>query len=264
MSTYRIEWECCGSVTETVSWEPDACPVCTRDELRVQVAGLIAERDKLLNDHDIDMLEYHNACVESAQRGAEAERLRNAIYTLDRELGHDDRDDDLRERIISPVLGGQSVPAAEPVARVRIHTTGGNAGIAWSGVPIHGVPTMRDGEPLYAAPQPTARTRQPTDAELAALIGAMPIRPPIDIEQMIRECVPGGSVCDPQAVADAIREYARGVSGVVTQRDALQLLTDEQIRNEAFARYTVGASRQAFVCGVLFAIEVSGQKGGAA
>ena len=29
MSTYRKEWDCCGSVTETVSWEPETCPFCT-------------------------------------------------------------------------------------------------------------------------------------------------------------------------------------------------------------------------------------------
>ena len=29
MSTYRKEWDCCGSVTETYSWEPETCPFCT-------------------------------------------------------------------------------------------------------------------------------------------------------------------------------------------------------------------------------------------
>jgi hypothetical protein len=29
----------------------------------------------------------------------------------------------------------------------------------------------------------------------------------IDIERMLAECVPGGDVCDPQQVADAIRRY---------------------------------------------------------
>ena len=29
MSMYRKEWDCCGSVTETEAWEPDACPFCT-------------------------------------------------------------------------------------------------------------------------------------------------------------------------------------------------------------------------------------------
>ena len=29
MGMYRKEWSCCGSVTETESWEPDECPFCT-------------------------------------------------------------------------------------------------------------------------------------------------------------------------------------------------------------------------------------------
>lgn len=29
MGTYRKEWDCCDSVTETQSWEPDVCPFCT-------------------------------------------------------------------------------------------------------------------------------------------------------------------------------------------------------------------------------------------
>ncbi len=29
MSMYRNEWICCGSVTETDGWDPDACPFCT-------------------------------------------------------------------------------------------------------------------------------------------------------------------------------------------------------------------------------------------
>lgn len=32
MSTYRVEWRCCGSVTETEAWEPDSCPFCTPDQ----------------------------------------------------------------------------------------------------------------------------------------------------------------------------------------------------------------------------------------
>jgi hypothetical protein len=29
MGTYRKEWDCCGSATETDAWEPDNCPFCT-------------------------------------------------------------------------------------------------------------------------------------------------------------------------------------------------------------------------------------------
>ena len=31
MGTYRKEWNCCGSVTETEAWEPETCPFCTKD-----------------------------------------------------------------------------------------------------------------------------------------------------------------------------------------------------------------------------------------
>jgi hypothetical protein len=31
MSTYRVEWKCCGSVTETNCWKPDECPFCKAD-----------------------------------------------------------------------------------------------------------------------------------------------------------------------------------------------------------------------------------------
>ena len=31
MGTYRKEWDCCGSVTETEAWEPEHCPFCTDD-----------------------------------------------------------------------------------------------------------------------------------------------------------------------------------------------------------------------------------------
>lgn len=46
MGTYRKEWECCGSVTETEAWEPEHCPFCTDDtalfrkDAEREVAGL--------------------------------------------------------------------------------------------------------------------------------------------------------------------------------------------------------------------------------
>lgn len=44
---------------------------------------------------------------------------------------------------------------AGPVAKVRVHKTGGNAGIAWSAAPVNdhdSLPPLPDGSPLYAAP----------------------------------------------------------------------------------------------------------------
>ena len=43
----------------------------------------------------------------------------------------------------------------EPVAKVRIHKAGGNAGLAWSVAPLNdfdSLPLMRDGDRLYAGP----------------------------------------------------------------------------------------------------------------
>lgn len=50
---------------------------------------------------------------------------------------------------------------AEPVATVRVHDTGGNAGIAWSGVPTENAGVMRGGTPLYAHPHPPAQATPP-------------------------------------------------------------------------------------------------------
>lgn len=49
---------------------------------------------------------------------------------------------------------------AEPVATVRVHDTGGNAGIAWTAVPTENAGVMRGGTPLYTNPQPPST--QPT------------------------------------------------------------------------------------------------------
>lgn len=46
------------------------------------------------------------------------------------------------------------------------------------------------------APNTNARQPEATPARLG------------DVEQMIRECIPGGSICDPQRVADNIRAWA--------------------------------------------------------
>jgi hypothetical protein len=45
----------------------------------------------------------------------------------------------------------------EPVAKVRVHTTGGNAGLAWSATAVNGydsLPPLADETLLYAAAQP--------------------------------------------------------------------------------------------------------------
>lgn len=44
MSTYRKEWPCCGSVTETESFEPPFCPICQQAEAAEAVRA--AERER--------------------------------------------------------------------------------------------------------------------------------------------------------------------------------------------------------------------------
>lgn len=45
----------------------------------------------------------------------------------------------------------QQEAAQEPVAVVRVHKTGGNAGLAWSAVPTEDAPLLTDGTKLYTA-----------------------------------------------------------------------------------------------------------------
>lgn len=52
----------------------------------------------------------------------------------------------------------------------------------------------------------------------------------IDVEAMLRDCVPGGSICDPQRIADSIREWFDEHG---PQADARVGLTDEQIDHAA-------------------------------
>ena len=53
---------------------------------------------------------------------------------------------------------------AEPVATVRVHDTGGNAGIAWSAVPTVNAGVMRGGTPLYKHPQPPSAQADAAEA----------------------------------------------------------------------------------------------------
>lgn len=49
----------------------------------------------------------------------------------------------------------EAMEKQEPVAKVRVHQTGGNAGLAWSVAPLNdfdSLPLMRDGDRLYALP----------------------------------------------------------------------------------------------------------------
>lgn len=60
----------------------------------------------------------------------------------------------LRDDLLDAAEYLRQCAEVEPVATVRVHNTGGNAGIAWSGVPTEHAGTMRGGTPLYTHPQP--------------------------------------------------------------------------------------------------------------
>lgn len=45
MSTYRREWACFGSVTETDAWEPEFCPFCVNAECAAPSAANGAEQE---------------------------------------------------------------------------------------------------------------------------------------------------------------------------------------------------------------------------
>jgi hypothetical protein len=60
MSTYRKEWPCCGSVTETESFEPPFCPICQQAEAAGAVRAAERERCAVLTD---DMLRYAMAAM---------------------------------------------------------------------------------------------------------------------------------------------------------------------------------------------------------
>ncbi|TES73977.1 hypothetical protein E2P84_20445 [Burkholderia cepacia] len=94
-----------------------------------------------------------------------------------------------------------------------------------------------------AAPQP-AQADAPT-APLAMTLNqdapplTMTILPAqadarIDVEAMLRACVPGGDICDPQRIADSIREWFDEHGQNAAQADARVGLTDEQIEDAIY------------------------------
>ncbi len=108
-----------------------------RDALRFEIKVREAQRKRIEG-------ERHNANVALAGWVLEAERLRAKIEQMERQ---------------------------EPIAKVRIHKAGGNAGLAWSVAPLNDFdspPLMRDGDRLYALPG-----AQPAPSFADAYQGAM-------------------------------------------------------------------------------------------
>ena len=64
------------------------------------------------------------------------------------------------EDVEAAALYLRACAGAEPVATVRVHDTGRNAGIAWTAVPTESAGGLPRGMPLYTHPQPPSA--QPT------------------------------------------------------------------------------------------------------
>ncbi len=60
---------------------------------------------------------------------------------------------------------------------------------------------------------------------------AEPSRSALDVEQLLRECVPGGSVCDPQQIADAIRAYCAALPASVLTGGSPEHMLQDQSRD---------------------------------
>lgn len=82
-----------------------------------------------------------------------AQRLRDQAATL--------APNATREDMLEAARYLRACAGAEPVATVRVHDTGGNAGIAWTGVPTENAGVMRGGTPLYEHPQPPSTQAEP-------------------------------------------------------------------------------------------------------
>ena len=135
---------------------------------------------------DLDFLERFAALVAAAEREAAEKECDNAIDTqrmaiLAAELNGAERERDalraensalvedmnlLRDNNTALRAKIAEMEQQEPVAKVRVHQTGGNAGIAWSVAPLNdfdALPLMRDGSKLYALPGAQPATSVPED-----------------------------------------------------------------------------------------------------
>lgn len=67
MSTYRMEWPCCGDATETNAWVPEECPFCSSDDAKqlshwkAEAMRLMAENLKLEKQRDRLLAELKDA-----------------------------------------------------------------------------------------------------------------------------------------------------------------------------------------------------------
>jgi hypothetical protein len=75
MGTYRVDWDCCGSVSETESWEPEHCPFCAGQKLRAEIEQL--KQDLHFANGVADLAMKHRDEAE-----ARVEQLRAALMEI--------------------------------------------------------------------------------------------------------------------------------------------------------------------------------------
>ena len=95
------------------------------------------------------------------QLTALAARLRDHAAMHESVIPHDDEQRQWRDDLLDAARYLRDCAEAEPVATVRVHDTGGNAGIAWTAVPTENAGVMRGGTPLYTRPQPPSEQAEP-------------------------------------------------------------------------------------------------------
>ena len=105
---------------------------------------------------------------------------------------------------------------AEPVATVRVHDTGGNAGIAWSGVPTGNAGVMRGGTPLYAHPHPPVHATQPDDRDAMLCRNTQLAGENLDLAILVRRLALALRTAQPDhpEISDAALDYLRRIGHV--------------------------------------------------
>ena len=101
------------------------------DKLAKALQRLIKANPVAMNNVQVDAaMEAHKALASH-----ESDRTLSALTAEQRRLGmYEDEKQD-------------------PVAIVKVHMTGGNAGLAWSAIPADDAPRLKDGTKLYTSPQ---------------------------------------------------------------------------------------------------------------
>ncbi|QHB72115.1 hypothetical protein [Stenotrophomonas sp. 364] len=100
----------------------------------------------------------------------------------------------------------------------------------------------------------------------------IPLAPPIDVDNMLADCVPGGSITDPQAVADNIRAWFAKPADLAVQKEDGSLSTSEggrryvadffvrELRRHDFTRYITTTLAADFACALAQHLAATGKQ----